>query len=222
MSIAVRLANRIPTLPGPICGKAIDPAIVTNDWAPVFRFSRAAKRAFDVVAAIVGLVLFSPMLLLVAIAIKTDSRGPVFHPQTVRGYNNENIRVLKFRTTRLWGHGKVLQYVTRVGAVLRRTGIDGLPLLINVLRGEMSIVGPAPYVTALNSIFAEQVSLIQQRHRVKPGITGWAQVNGCCGDGDKMIRQRVEFDRYYIENWAFLFDIKIILMTLFSKNAYLN
>jgi lipopolysaccharide/colanic/teichoic acid biosynthesis glycosyltransferase len=215
MSIAVRLANSPPTVPGSVCGNAIDPAIVTNNWALVFLFSRAAKRAFDVVGAIVGLVLFSPMFLLVAIAIKTDSRGPVFHPQTVYGYNNGNIRVLKFRTTIVWGQRKALQYVSRVGAVLRRTGIDGLPLLVNVLRGEMSIVGPAPYN-------AEQVSLIQQWHRVKPGITGWAQVNGCCGDSDKMIRQRVEFDQYYIENWAFLFDLKIILMTLFSKNAYLN
>jgi lipopolysaccharide/colanic/teichoic acid biosynthesis glycosyltransferase len=108
--------------------------------------------------------------------------------------------------------------VTRVGAVLRRTGIDGLPLLINVLRGEMSFVGPAPYVT-LNSTFAEQVSLIQQWHRVKPGIAGWAQVHGCYGES---MRQRFEFDRYYIENWSFLFDMRIILMTLFSKDAYLN
>jgi lipopolysaccharide/colanic/teichoic acid biosynthesis glycosyltransferase len=172
---------------------------------------------FDIAAATVGLILLSPTFLLVAIAIKIDSRWPVFHPQTVYRYNNENVRVLKFRTTMVWGHGKVFQYVTLVGAVLRRTGIDGLPLLINVLRGEMSIVGPAPYVADLNNIFAEQVWLIQQRHRVKPGITGWAQVNGCCGDSDKMIRQRIEFDRYYIENWSFLFDIKVVLMTLFSK-----
>src|ERR1700686_4961403 len=187
MSTAMRLANRTPTLPGPISGKAIDPAIVTNDWAPVFLFSRAAKRVFDIVAATVGLILLSPTFLLVAIAIKIDSRGPVFHPQTVYRCNNENIRVLKFRTTMVWGHGKVLQYVTRVGAVLRRTGIEGLPLLINVLRGEMSIVGPAPSVADLNNIFAEQVSLIQQRHSVKPGITGWAQVNGCCGESNKMM-----------------------------------
>jgi lipopolysaccharide/colanic/teichoic acid biosynthesis glycosyltransferase len=222
MSIAMRLANRTSSVPSSVCGKASDPAIVTNNWALVFQFSRAAKRAFDIVTATAGLVLFSPMLLLVAIAIKTDSRGPVFHLQTVYGYNNENIRVLKFRTTVLWGRGKVLRYVTRVGDVLRRAGIDGLPLLINVLRGEVSIVGPAPCVSALNNIFAEHISLIQQGYRVKPGITGWAQVNGCCGDNDKMIRKRIEFDRYYIEKWSFLFDMRIILMTLFSKDAYLN
>lgn len=221
-ALPMRLANRTPSVPSSVCDKASDPTIVTNNWALVFLFSRAAKRAFDTVTATAGLVLFSPMFLLVAIAIKTESRGPVFHPWTVYGHNNENIRVLKFRTTMVWRHGKVLQYVTRVGAVLRRTGIDGLPLLINVLRGEMSIVGPAPHVADLNSVFADQISFIQQRHRVKPGIIGWAQVNGCCGDSDKMIRQRIEFDRYYIENWSFLFDMRIILMTIFSKDAYLN
>jgi lipopolysaccharide/colanic/teichoic acid biosynthesis glycosyltransferase len=221
MSIAMRLANRTSSVPSSVCGKGIDPAIVPNSWALVFLFSRTAKRAFDIVTATAGLILLSPMFLLVSIAIKIDSSGPVFHSQTLHGYDNENIRVLKFRTTMVWGHGKA-QYVTRLGAVLRRAGIDGLPLLINVLRGEMSIVGPAPHVADLNSVFSEQISFIQQRHRVKPGIIGWGQVNGCCGDSDKMIRQRIEFDRYYIENWSFLFDMKVILMTLFSKDTYLN
>jgi lipopolysaccharide/colanic/teichoic acid biosynthesis glycosyltransferase len=215
----MRIASRTPPVPNSVRSRAVGSTIVTNDWALVFLFSRAAKRVFDIVAATVGLILLSPTFLLVAIAIKIDSRGPVFHSQTLHGYNNENIRVLKFRTTIVWGHGKVLQYVTRVGAVLRRTGIDGLPLLINVLRGEMSTVGPSPYVAV--PFLAEQISLVQL-HGVKPGITGWAQVNGCCGDSDKMIRQRIEFDQYYIENWSFLFDMRIILMTLFSKDAYLN
>ena len=214
----MRLANRAP---GPIPGKVIDPAIVTNDWAPVFLFSRATKRVFDIVAAVVGLILLSPMFLLASIAIKLDSNGPLFRSEALHGYNNENsIQVLKFRTTIVCGRGKVLQYVTRVGVVLRRTGIDGLPLLINVLRGEMSIVGPAPYGAA--PFFAEQISVIQQQHQVKPGLTGWAQVHGCYGGSDNVVRQRIEFDQYYIENWSFLFDIKIILMTLFSKNACLD
>jgi lipopolysaccharide/colanic/teichoic acid biosynthesis glycosyltransferase len=222
MSTAMRLANRTPTLPGPISGNAIDPAIVTNDWAPVFLFSRAAKRVFDIVAATVGLILLSPTFLLVAIAIRIDSRGPVFRSQMLHGYSNENVPALKFRTTIVSETGNETSFVTRVGAVMRRTGIDGLPQLINVLYGEMSIVGPAPCIAALNNISAEQISLIQQGHRVTPGITGWAQVNGCCGDSDKMIRQRVEFDRYYIENWSFLFDMRIILIALFSRDAYLN
>jgi lipopolysaccharide/colanic/teichoic acid biosynthesis glycosyltransferase len=222
MSIAMRLANRTSTVPDRVGDKAIDPAIVTNDWAPVFLFDRAAKRAFDIVTATVGLILFSPMFLLVSIAIKIDSRGPVFRRQMRHGYNNENIPLLKFRTTVVSLTEKSTSIVTRVGGVLRRTGIDGLPQLINVLRGEMSIVGPSPYVAALNNIFAEQISLIQQRHRLVPGITGWAQVNGCCGESNNVMRRRIEFDRYYIDNWSLLFDIKVILMTLFSKNAYLN
>jgi len=218
----MRLANKIPTVPGPDCDKAIDSAIVANDWTPVFLFNHAAKRALDIVAATVGLMLFSPIFLVVSIAIKIDSRGPVFRRQMLPGYNNESIQLLTFRTTAVSLTQKTTSIVTRVGGVLRRTGIDGLPQLINVLRGEMSIVGPAPSVADLNNIFAEQVSLIQQRHSVKPGITGWAQVNGCCGESNKMMRQRIEFDRYYMENWSFLFDIKIVLMTLFSKKAYLS
>ena len=124
MSIAMRLASRTSTV-NSVCDKA-------NDPAPVFLSDRAAKRAFDIVAATVGLILFSPVFFLVSIAIKMDSRGPVFHPQMRHGYNNENIPVLKFRTTLVWRQKKVLQYVTRVGVVLRRTAIDGLPQLINV------------------------------------------------------------------------------------------
>jgi lipopolysaccharide/colanic/teichoic acid biosynthesis glycosyltransferase len=218
----MRLANRTPTVSGPVCGKPIHPAIVTNDWTPVFLFNRVAKRAFDIVAATVGLMLFSPIFLVVSIAIKVESRGPVFRRQMLHGYNNENIPLLKFRTTVVSLTEKSTSIVTRVGGVLRRTGIDGLPQLINVLRGEMSIVGPAPNAAAPNLISAEQILLMQQRRRVKPGITGWAQVNGCWGESSKTMRQRFEFDRYYIENWSILFDIKVILVTLFSKNAYLN
>jgi lipopolysaccharide/colanic/teichoic acid biosynthesis glycosyltransferase len=188
----------------------------------IFLFSRAAKRAFDIVAATIGLILLSPTFLLVVIAIKIDSRGPVFRSQMLHGYSNENIPILKFRTTMVSETGKSTSFVTGVGGVLRRTGIDGLPQLINVLRGEMSIVGPPPYVAPPNETVAEQVASIQQRHRMKPGIAGWAQVHGCCGESDNVVRQRIEFDRYYIENWSFLFDIKILLMTLFSKDAYLN
>jgi putative colanic acid biosynthesis UDP-glucose lipid carrier transferase len=158
----------------------------------------------------------------VAIAIKIDSRGPVFRAQTLNGYNDENIPLLEFRTTVVSSTAKSASIVTRVGGVLRRTGVDCLPLLINVLRGEMSIVGPSPYAALPNDIFAEQISLIEQRRRVKPGITGWAQVNGCGGKSNKAMRQRIEFDRYYIENCSFLFDVKVILMALFSKSAYLD
>jgi lipopolysaccharide/colanic/teichoic acid biosynthesis glycosyltransferase len=214
----MRLADGTRTVRNSIFSRAVGPTNFANDWTRIYR--RAAKRAFDIAVAIAGLALFSPMFLLVAIAVKTSSRGPIFHPQTGYGYNNEDVRILKFRTILVGEHGKVLQYVTRVGAVLRQTGIDGLPLLINVLRGDMSIVGPAPYGVA--PFFAEQISLIQQRQSVKPGLTGWAQVHGCRGGSDDAVRQRIEFDHYYIENWSFLFDIKIILMALISKDTYLN
>jgi lipopolysaccharide/colanic/teichoic acid biosynthesis glycosyltransferase len=212
------IANRTSTRP--VCGPTLDPAIVTNDRAPLFHLDRVAKRAFDMIAATVGLIVLSPTFLLVSIAIKIDSRGSVFRSEMLRDYYNENILLLKFRTTIVSEKEKNPPFVTRVGAILRRTGIDDIPQLINVLRGEMSIVGPSPYVAALNNIFAEKICLIQQRRRVKPGIIGWAQVHGCWGESSKVLRKRIEFDLYYIENWSFLFDIRVILMTLFSKNAY--
>ena len=227
----MRSFNKNSTVRGPDHGvaggpnmRAIDPAVFTYDPAPVSLFDRAAKRAFDIIAAAIGLMLFSPVFLLVSIAIKIDTRGPVFRPQMRHGYNNENIPLLKFRLTMVTAAGKNTSIVTRVGGVLRRTGIDALPQLINVLRGEMAIVGPAPYLAAPNKIFAEQISLIQRRQRVKPGLTGWAQVNGCWGESNarEAVRQRIEYDLYYVDNWSFFFDIKILLMTLSSKHSYSN
>ena len=114
--------------------------------------------------------------------------------------------------------------ITRVGALLRRTNIDELPQLINVLRGEMSIVGPRPHATAHNEMFEDKISVFSRRHVVKPGITGWAQVNGCRGAAETVdrMRQRLDYDLYYIDNWSFWFDLRIIVMTLFSKTAYEN
>jgi len=220
--VAMRLANRTSSAQGRVCSPAVDTVTIPTDRAAVSLSGRAGKRAFDIVVATAGLVLFSPIFLFVAIAIKIDSRGPVFRAQTLNSYNDENIPLLEFRTTIDSLTAKSTSIVTRVGGVLRRSGVDCLPRLINVLRGEMSIVGPAPYAALPNNIFAEQVSLVQQRHRVNPGITGWAQVNGCCGDSNMAVRRRIEFDRYYIENCSFLFDIKVILMTLFSKKSYLD
>ena len=201
-----------------------DHTLFTSDAPPMRPFNAFAKRAFDIVAAAIGLFVFSPMFLLASLAIRLNSRGPVFSAQVWHDCDNEQIRVFKFRTTTGEICDKFVQAgrrsyspTTHVGRILRRTGIEGLPQLINVLRGEMSIVGPHPYITVPGKIFNEQNSRMAPRHDVKPGITGWAQVNGCSGT-----RQRTEFDLHYIENWSFLFDLKIILMTLFSKNAYLN
>jgi Undecaprenyl-phosphate glucose phosphotransferase len=198
---------------------------------PLSGFDRIAKRAFDICAAGLALLVFSPLLLAVSLAIKLDSRGPIFFRQTRHGYNNEVIKVLKFRSMTTIEDGRGFKQavrndprVTRVGGILRRTNIDELPQLVNVLLGEMSIVGPRPHPIALNEAFAERISPFSRRHKVKPGITGWAQVNGHRGETDTIekMRRRVECDLYYIDNWSFLLDIKIIVMTLFSKRAYTN
>jgi Undecaprenyl-phosphate glucose phosphotransferase len=199
--------------------------------SPLTPFNRTVKRTFDVVAAIVGLILLSPLLVVISLAIKLDSAGPVLFRQTRHGYNNEPIRVLKFRTMTVMEDGDNFRpvtrhdpRVTRLGRFLRRTNIDELPQLLNVLAGDMSIVGPRPHATAQNDTFAALISSFSRRHNVKPGITGWAQVNGYRGDTDTLekMQRRVEHDLYYIDHCSFLFDLQIILLTVFSKEAYLN
>jgi Undecaprenyl-phosphate glucose phosphotransferase len=198
---------------------------------PLSIFDRVAKRAFDVVVASAALLILSPLMLFVAIAIKLDTRGPVLFRQMRHGYNNETIQVFKFRTMTACEAGeKFVQArrddprITRFGRLLRRTNIDELPQFINVLRGEMSIVGPRPHATAHNEMFEKRISLFSRRHIVKPGITGWAQVNGYRGDTDTLekMRRRVEYDLYYIDNWSLLFDLQIVVLTLLSKRAYVN
>lgn len=194
-------------------------------------FNRAVKRAFDIAAAIAGLVLLSPLFVVVSLAIKFDSRGPVLFRQTRHGYNNEPIRVLKFRTMTVMEDGDNFKpvtrhdpRVTRLGRFLRRTNIDELPQLLNVLAGDMSIVGPRPHATSQNETFAELIPSFSRRHNVKPGITGWAQVNGYRGDTDTLekMQRRVECDLYYIDHCSLLFDLRIVLLTVFSREAYLN
>jgi len=194
-------------------------------------FDLVVKRYFDVLAATVGLIVLSPLFLVVSIAVKLDSAGPVFFRQKRHGFNNEPIRVLKFRSMTTVEDGddftpavKDDPRVTRLGRILRRTNIDELPQLINVLQGDMSIVGPRPHATAQNKFFQTKIGGLSRRHTVKPGITGWAQVNGFRGQIDSLekMQRRVEHDLYYIDNWSFLLDVKIILLTLLSKRAYTN
>jgi len=198
---------------------------------PLSMFDRFMKGTFDRICAALGLVVLAPLLVVAAIAIKLDSRGPILFRQTRHGFNNGVIRVFKFRTMNVIEAGsnftpatKADPRVTRVGRVLRRSNIDELPQLINVLIGEMSIVGPRPHATAQNDLFDKLLSGFSRRHSVKPGMTGWAQVNGFRGETDTIekMRRRVEYDLYYIDNWSFLFDQKIIILTLLSKRAYLN
>jgi Undecaprenyl-phosphate glucose phosphotransferase len=198
---------------------------------PLTLFDRIIKRAFDILVATVGLIVLSPMFLIVSMAIKLDSLGPVFFRQTRHGFNNEMIRVIKFRSMTCVEDGDDFTQavrndprVTRVGSILRRTNIDELPQLINVLFGEMSIVGPRPHAPAQNRFFQTQITPFSRRHNVKPGITGWAQVNGHRGETDTLhkMQRRVDYDLQYIDNWSFWFDIKIVLMTFFSRAAFNN
>jgi Undecaprenyl-phosphate glucose phosphotransferase len=203
-------------------------------YPPLSQFDLTIKRVFDLSTSAFGLLMLSPLMLTVALAIKIDSPGPVFFRQNRHGYNNEPIPVLKFRTMNVIEDGETTstftqartndRRLTRIGRVLRRTNIDELPQLFNVLRGEMSIVGPRPHPLALNSLFRERIMPFSRRHNVKPGLTGWAQVHGLRGETNTVqkMQRRVEYDLYYIDNWSFMLDLKIVLMTLFSKNAYQN
>jgi Undecaprenyl-phosphate glucose phosphotransferase len=203
---------------------------------PLTGWSYMVKALEDRLIAALVLTLAAPLMLLIAIAIKLDSPGPVLFRQKRYGFNNQVIEVLKFRTMRVecaeLGEGQVIQArrgdprVTSIGRWLRPTSLDELPQLINVLRGEMSIVGPRPHAVAHNEHYAGLIDTYLARHRVKPGITGWAQVNGLRGETttlDKMER-RVQYDLHYIENWSLAFDLRILLRTFLVvfalKNAY--
>jgi Undecaprenyl-phosphate glucose phosphotransferase len=189
------------------------------------------KRAFDLVASALALLALAPLFVLVGILIKLDSPGPVFFVQRRYGFNQEPFRIFKFRSmTMRASKDQFVQAtkgdvrVTAIGRLLRRWNIDELPQLLNVFLGEMSLVGPRPHALAHDRAFEERVALYARRHNVKPGITGWAQVNGLRGETstDDIMRQRVEHDLYYIDNWSFYFDLKILLMTVFSGKAYRN
>lgn len=201
---------------------------------PMSGVNRIVKAIEDRVFAAIILLLISPLLLLISIAIKLTSTGPVFFKQNRLGWDGRIINVYKFRT--MYVHeekdGQITQAttndkrVTPLGRILRRTSLDELPQFINVLQGRMSIVGPRPHALAHNEQFKESVQAYMQRHNVKPGITGWAQVNGWRGETDTLnkMQKRVELDLYYINNWSLGFDVRIILLTLIrgfvNRNAY--
>jgi Undecaprenyl-phosphate glucose phosphotransferase len=198
---------------------------------PLSALDLALKRAFDLAASIAGLLLLSPLFLMVAAMIKLDSPGPVFFRQLRHGYNNRPFWVYKFRSMGMSECNAEYkqaypndQRVTRTGRLLRRTNIDELPQLLNVLFGEMSIVGPRPHAIVHNEMFMDSIRPLARRHVVKPGITGWAQANGYRGETDTIekMRRRVEYDLYYIDNWSFVLDLKIIFMTIFAPEAYQN
>lgn len=189
-------------------------------------YYEAWKRVFDITVGLVALFLLAPILLVVALLIKMDSKGPVFFRQWRVGYKGEQFRIWKFRTMTVMEDGEsVLQAevhdprVTWVGHYLRRTNIDELPQLLNVLKGDMSLVGPRPHAIAHDIKFASYDSRYSFRHKVKPGITGWAQVNGFRGpipDASALFK-RVDYDLFYVENRTLSFDLYILLSTVLPK-----
>ncbi len=198
---------------------------------PLSQIEIASKRAFDVVGATAGLILLAPLLIAVAIMIKLDSKGPVFFLQRRYGFNQRPFRIVKFRTMHTLDDGHVITQatrddprVTKVGHWLRRLNIDEIPQLFNVLMGDMSLVGPRPHAVAHDKEYQKKISIYARRQKVKPGITGWAQVNGFRGatDTQEAMEQRVLHDLYYIENWSLLLDVWIMIRTVFSATAYRN
>ncbi len=194
---------------------------------PLSGWDGIQKAIEDRVIATSVLLFTLPLMLVIALAIRLTSPGPVLYRQLRYGFNNRPIRILKFRTMRIeccddGVHGAVPQVrpgdprVTPVGRLLRRYSLDELPQFINVLRGEMSVVGPRPHAVAHNRFYAELIGDYLARHKVRPGITGWAQVNGLRGETRTIeeMRRRIQYDLYYVENWSLLFDLRIILRTL--------
>ena len=198
---------------------------------PLSRAEVVVKRVFDLVFAAAGLIMLTPLIVLVAALIALQGDGPVFFAQRRYGFNQKPFRIIKFRTMRTQDDGALVPQatrddprLTRIGRLLRRWNIDEIPQLFNVLTGDMSLVGPRPHALSHDHDYAQRIALYARRHNVKPGITGWAQINGYRGetDTDEKMRKRVECDLFYIDNWSLWLDLKIIARTVLSPTAYVN
>jgi Undecaprenyl-phosphate glucose phosphotransferase len=196
--------------------------------APLGWFERMQKRLFDVAIASGVLVALSPVLAVVAVLVLLDTGWPLFFRQRRYGFNQQEFRIIKFRTMTTLDDGPVVPQaqrndprVTRLGRFLRKWNIDELPQLINVLKGDMSLVGPRPHALSHNREYEQKIARYARRHNVLPGITGWAQVNGLRGetDTDDKMRARVEHDLYYIDNWSLWLDLRILLWTVWSRGV---
>ncbi|WP_044302488.1 undecaprenyl-phosphate glucose phosphotransferase [Rhodopirellula sallentina] len=190
---------------------------------PLFGIDGAAKRVADLVLATSGLIMISIPMCLIAIAVKLSSPGPVFFRQRRYGLDGQEIRVWKFRSMRACDDGPVVKQatandprITRVGGILRRTSLDELPQLFNVIEGTMSLVGPRPHASAHNEQYRGLIRGYMLRHKVKPGITGLAQVSGCRGETETLdkMQKRVEYDHQYIRTWSLLLDLRILARTM--------
>ncbi len=203
--------------------------VVNISASPIQGWNAILKWLEDKILATIILILISPILVLVAVGVKFSSPGPIFYKQERVSWNGKPFNMLKFRSMPIdsehngvvWGGAKNKQ-VTKFGQFIRKTSLDELPQFINVLIGDMSIVGPRPERTIFVDQFKHEIPRYMQKHMMKAGITGWAQVNGWRGDTD--LTKRIEFDLYYIENWSLFLDLKIVFLTIFkgfvNKNAY--
>jgi exopolysaccharide biosynthesis polyprenyl glycosylphosphotransferase len=190
-------------------------------------YNRFIKRSMDLLFSLTGLILLFPFMAIIAVLVKATSPGPVFYMQKRIGEDGRRFTILKFRTMvdkaekgfgRVWASRDDPRR-TSIGAVLRKFNLDELPQLINVVKGEMSLVGPRPERPHFVGRFKEDIPRYMARHKIRSGITGWAQVNGL--RGNTSIEERTKYDLYYIENWSLAFDLKILFMSFFAiKNAY--
>jgi undecaprenyl-phosphate galactose phosphotransferase/putative colanic acid biosynthesis UDP-glucose lipid carrier transferase len=194
--------------------------------APLSKLEQLLKRTIDLIGASVGLLLLSPLMLVTALLIKLESRGPIFFTQWRSGFNGRLFRIFKFRSMKVLEDGPVIRQamrndprVTRMGHWLRRTNIDELPQLINVVRGDMSLVGPRPHAAAHDCEYERQIATYAFRYQLKPGITGWAQLNGYRGETRTLdlMSRRIEHDLWYIKNWSFWLDLKILSKTVVNE-----
>lgn len=189
------------------------------------------KRAFDLVVTSVAVILLAPVMSIVAALIWWQGDGPILFRQRRRGFNHEEFKILKFRTMTTLDDGETIvqarsgdERVTRVGRFLRRWNLDELPQLFNVLKGEMSLVGPRPHAVAHDNFYEKRLLTYPRRLNMRPGITGWAQVQGYRGatETDEAMQRRLEHDLYYIDNWSLWLDIYVLVLTVFSPKAYRN
>jgi Undecaprenyl-phosphate glucose phosphotransferase len=222
-----------PVEPGPVATSIGAASMTRVQTRPIRDWGSILKGLEDGVIGTLMLVGLAPVFLAIAVAIKLDSAGPVFFRQRRHGVSGQAIVVWKFRTMRVMDNGPVVMQatkgdprVTKVGRFLRATSLDELPQLLNVMLGEMSLVGPRPHAVAHDEYYGALIESYVGRHQVKPGITGWAQINGLRGETQtpEQMAKRVEFDIWYIKNWSLWLDLKIILLTpvfgLVHKNAY--
>lgn len=204
----------------------------TDSLEPIAGFGAALKRLEDFVLGSIALAILFPLMALISIVVKLDSTGPALYCQARSGRNKAIIKVYKFRSMYQDGGATFIQAekddprITRIGAFLRRTSLDELPQLFNVIQGTMSLVGPRPHPLKLDEDFKYVIPALNSRYCVKPGITGWAQINGFRGE-TRLVSDmvaRIEHDRHYVKNWSIFMDIKILVLTVFKgwthKNAY--